>query len=113
MIGSMENNRFYSLTVSVHLPSDSSLVFSDFIICNAIERILRVGCLVHLGIVLVVALNNSLGCRTHQHDMVTCCGDSSVVNAMCLVPSDTLEYVGLRSSRDNVRSAVLFNLSNG
>lgn len=89
---------------------DRFLVFVQLVIGNGIERILRVRCLVHRGVVLVPALDDTLGSGSHEDDVVTGGRNVGVLHPVCLVPGYALEDVRLRSGRNLVSPPVVLNL---
>lgn len=82
----------------MHLARHRSLVLGDLVVCHAVEGVLGVGRLVHLGVVLVVALDDALGRGAHQHHVVAGGRDVGVGDAIRLVPRHTLQNVRLRPS---------------
>lgn len=86
------------LTFPILFPFNSFFVLVNLIICNGVEWILGVRRFVHGRIVLIAALDDALGCGTHQYDVFTDVGGVGVLHLGGFVPGNALEDVRLRSS---------------
>lgn len=83
----------FQLTFAFYFFLDDFFVFVEFFVCHGIEWIFRVGRLVDGGVVLVVALDNALGSRAHQHYVVPGLRHCCVLHFPGFFPSHTFQNV--------------------
>jgi len=74
-----------------------AFVFIEFIVCDVIEWVLSIRCLVDSGIVLEATLNDSFGGGTHHDDMIAGLRDRCILESARLVPCHALQNMRLWS----------------
>lgn len=99
------------LTITMSFAFDGFFVIVQFVICHRVEWIFSIWCLVNGCIMLIATLDDAFGCGTHQYNMVISTGCGRVLDTICLVPCNALQYVRLWTSRYFVSTSILLDLN--